>query len=190
MITFEEDLRNSLKALKEGKVILYPTDTVWGIGCDASNAEAVARIFTIKERSDSKSLIVLVDSESMLERYVKEVPQAASQIISVSDKPLTIIYPAGKNLAAGVAADDGSVGIRITSDPFCMELIGRFRRPIVSTSANKSGVPAPASFGDIDKAIAESVDYVVWHKRDDRQKHSASPVIKVEQNGQIKIIRK
>jgi L-threonylcarbamoyladenylate synthase len=190
MISFEEDLRNSLKALKEGKVILYPTDTVWGIGCDSTNAGAVARIFSIKERSDSKSLIVLVDSEFMLQRYVKEVPEAASQIISVSDKPVTIIYPAGKNLAAGVTADDGSVGIRITSDPFCGELIGRLRRPIVSTSANKSGHPAPASFGEIDPVIAGSVDYVVWHKRDDRQKHSASPVIKIEFNGQIKIIRK
>jgi L-threonylcarbamoyladenylate synthase len=190
MITFEEDLRNSVKALKEGKVILYPTDTVWGIGCDCTNAAAVARIFSIKGRSDSKSLIVLVDSEFMLQRYVKEVPDAASQIISVSDQPLTIIYPSGKNLASGVTAEDGSIGIRITADPFCSELIGRLRRPIVSTSANISGEPAPSNFVDVSKAIVESVDYTAWHKREDRHRHSASPVIKIELNGQIKIIRK
>jgi L-threonylcarbamoyladenylate synthase len=190
MITFEEDLRNSVKALKEGKVILYPTDTVWGLGCDSANAEAVARIFSIKERSDSKSLIVLVDSEFMLQRYVKEIPDAASQIISVSDSPVTIIYPSGKNLAKGVTADDGSIGIRITSDPFCSELIGRLRRPLVSTSANRSGEPSPSCFSEISVSITEAVDYVVWHRRNDRLKKSSSPVIKIELNGQIKIIRK
>jgi L-threonylcarbamoyladenylate synthase len=188
-MTFEEDLRNSLKVIKEGKVILYPTDTVWGLGCDATNQDAVARIFSIKARNDSKSLIVLVNSEFMLQRYVKEIPDAASQITSISENPITIIYPTSKNLAAGVTSEDGSVGIRITSDPFCCELITRLRRPIVSTSANKSGEPSPAHFGEISRSIIDLADYVVWHRREDRQKHNASPVIKVELNGEIKIIR-
>lgn len=189
-MTFKEDLSNSIKALKDGKIILYPTDTVWGIGCDAVNAEAVAKIFRIKSRSDSKSLIVLVDSEFMLQRYVREIPAVASQIINISEKPITIIYPGSRNLAPGVPAEDGSVGIRITDDPFCCELIGRFRKPIISTSANISGEPSPVHFGEISQTIIDAADYVVWHRRDDRQKHIASPVIKVETNGEIKIIRK
>jgi L-threonylcarbamoyladenylate synthase len=189
-MTFEEDLKNSLKALREGKIILYPTDTVWGLGCDATNAEAVERLFRIKSRSDSKSLIVLVDSEFMLQRYVKEIPPVASQITSISNKPVTIIYPAGKNLAAGITSGDGSVGIRITDYPFCSKLIERFRKPLVSTSANISGETSPAHFGEISASIIGSADYIVWHGRNDRQKRTASPVIKVELNGEIKIIRK
>lgn len=189
-MTFEEDLRNAVKMVREGKIILYPTDTVWGLGCDATNPEAVARIFRIKTRVDSKSLIVLVNNELMIQRYVKEIPDAASQITEISDKPVTIIYPSGRNLAEGVTAGDGSIGIRITSDTFCSELIGRLRKPIVSTSANMSGEPSPAHFSEISGYIINSVDYVVWHRRNDRQKHSSSPVIKVELNGVVKIIRK
>ena len=188
-MNFEEDLKNSLKALREGKIILYPTDTVWGLGCDATNAEAIKRIFSIKSRIDSKSLVVLVGSEFMLQRYVKDIPPVASQITSISDKPVTIVYPAGKNFAPGVTAEDGSVGIRITDDPFCIRLIERFRKPLVSTSANISGEPSPAHFREISSSIIGSVDYIVWHRRNDRQKRSASPVIKVEINGEIKIIR-
>ena len=169
-MTPEEDLRNSFSALREGKVILYPTDTIWGLGCDATNTGAVSRIFEIKRRSDSKSLILLVNSEAMLERYVKEIPEAASQILSVTDDPITIIYPAGKNLASGITAEDGSVGIRITSDPFCSELISRLRRPLVSTSANISGEPAPSHFSDISAEIISAADYIVWHRREDRRK--------------------
>jgi L-threonylcarbamoyladenylate synthase len=146
---FEEDLRSALKVLKEGGVILYPTDTVWGLGCDATNNIAVEKIFSIKKRAESKSLIILVDSESMLERYVKEIPEAADQIIEVSDTPVTIIYPEGKNLAEGVCSEDGSVGIRICNDEFCNELISRFRKPVVSTSANISGKPTPSFFDEI-----------------------------------------
>jgi len=187
---FEDDIKNALKTLKEGGVILYPTDTVWGLGCDSSNTAAVEKIFRIKSRSDSKSLIILVDSEAMLERYVKDIPAIALSIIEVSDTPLTIIFPGAKNLAAGIAAEDGSVGIRITDDQFCSELIGRLRRPIVSTSANISGENAPSHFGEIPDAIINAVDYVVEHRREDRQKRMASPVIKVEPGGVIKIIRK
>jgi L-threonylcarbamoyladenylate synthase len=187
---FYEDIRNALKTLKDGGVILYPTDTVWGLGCDASNTGAVEKIFRIKARSDNKSLIILVNGEAMLERYVKDIPAVALNLIEVSDTPLTIIYPAAKNLAAGIPAEDGSVGIRITDDEFCSTLIERFRRPIVSTSANVSGEPAPSHFGEVSDIIIKAVDYVVMHRREDRQKHVASPVIKVEPGGVIKIIRK
>jgi L-threonylcarbamoyladenylate synthase len=189
-MTFEEDLRSAVKCLKEGKVIVYPTDTVWGIGCDATSPSAVEEVFRLKARADSKSLIVLVNSENMLERYVKEVPESARQIVELSDTPITIIYPGGKNLAAGIMAEDGSVGIRITEDPYCSELISRLRRPIVSTSANISGEPAPANFDAISETVLKSAAYVAWHRREDRQKNNPSPVIKIELNGEIKIIRK
>jgi L-threonylcarbamoyladenylate synthase len=187
---FDDDIKNSLKVLKEGGVILYPTDTLWGLGCDATNSQAVEKIFRIKSRSDSKSLIILVDSVSMLERYAREIPQIAFNLIEVSDIPLTIIYPKAKNLAAGIPAEDGSVGIRICSDKFCNELIGRYRRPIVSSSANISGEPAPSNFTEISQSVIDAVDYAVFYNREDRQKHWASPVIKVEINGEIKVIRK
>ena len=189
-MNFEEDLKNCLNCLREGGIILYPTDTIWGLGCDATNSEAVEKIFKIKGREESKSLLILVNNESMLERYVKEVPEMAYQILSASDKPVTIIYPSCKNLAKGVAAPDGSVGIRIASDEFCSQLISRFRKPIVSTSANKSGEASPSHFGEIAGQIISAAGYVVNHKRNDRKKREASPVIKVEVNGEIKIIRK
>jgi L-threonylcarbamoyladenylate synthase len=184
-----EDIAQALKVLRDGGVILYPTDTIWGLGCDPTNDDAVRRIFSIKSRTDSKSLIILVSSESMLERYVKDVPEAARNIIEVSDKPITIIYPGAKNLSQSVVSADGSVGIRICQDEFCRSLIERFRKPIVSTSANISGETFPENFTQINKKIIESVDYVVHHKRDYRQKKSPSPVIKIESNGTIKIIR-
>jgi L-threonylcarbamoyladenylate synthase len=188
-MNFEEDLRNSLKILKEGGIILYPTDTLWGLGCDATNSAAVKKIFTIKTRSDHKSLIILVDGEQMLERYVREIPDIVFELTAVSDTPLTIIYPAGKNLAPGVCSDDGSVGIRICHDKFCQELIRRFRKPIVSTSANISGNPSPSNFDEIADNVISSVDYVVKHRQEDRRKQSSSPVIKVERNGVIKVLR-
>ena len=187
---FEEDIKNSLITLKKGGIILYPTDTIWGLGCDATNSVAVEKIFTIKSRSENKSLIILVDGEQMLERYVRDIPEIVFELTGVSDSPLTIIYPNGKNLAAGVCSEDGSVGIRICHDEFCSELISRFRKPIVSTSANSSGKPSPENFGEIEKSVIDAVDYVVKYRQDDRRKHSASPVIKVELNGTIKIIRK
>lgn len=189
-MNYDEDLRNCVKALREGGVILYPTDTIWGLGCDATNQAAVEKIYRIKERHESKSLIVLVNSDTMLERYVCEIPSAAAQIIDVTDTPVTIIYPACRNLAPAVIAEDGSAGIRITNDDFCSELISRFRKPIVSTSANKSGVSSPSFFDEISEEIISSSDYVVRYRQEDRQKRTASPVIKVELNGVIKIIRK
>jgi len=188
-MNFSEDINNSLIALRKGGVILYPTDTIWGLGCDATNSVAVEKLFKIKARSETKSLLVLVDSIHMLERYVKDVPDIVYELTSVSDSPLTIIYSFGINLAPGVCSEDGSVGIRICRDDFCNELISRFRKPIVSTSANFSGKPSPENFGSIHKSLTELVDYVVSHRQDDYQKHSASPIIKVEQNGTIQIIR-
>lgn len=187
---FEEDIKESLITLRNGGIILYPTDTVWGLGCDATNPIAVEKIFKIKSREEGKSLLVLVNSEQMVDRYVAIVPEIAYELMSVSDSPLTIIYPGGKNLAPGVCADDGSVGIRICLDDFCTELINRFRKPIISTSANTSGKPTPGNFSEIEESLIEKADYVVNYRQNDRQKHTASAVIKVGSNGTIKIIRK
>lgn len=187
---YSEDIKNCILALKNGGVILYPTDTIWGLGCDATNAGAVQKIFNIKAREEGKSLLVLVNGYGMLERYVREIPPAAGELISVSDSPLTIVYPEGRNLAEGVCAADGSIGIRVCNEEFCNELITRFRKPIVSTSANFSGMPSPAHFGEIDKEITGKVDYVVRYRQNDRHKHSPSPVIKVELDGSFRILRK
>ena len=186
---YRQDIDTALKVLRDGGVILYPTDTIWGLGCDATNENAVSKIFEIKKRADSKSLLVLVNGITMLERYVKAIPPAASELIYVTDKPLTIIYPQGKNLAKGVCSEDGSVGIRITSDSFCTELINRSRKPIVSTSANYSEAPSPRTFAEIDSGIIGSVSYVVSYRQDDATKNKPSPVIKVNSDGSIKIIR-
>jgi L-threonylcarbamoyladenylate synthase len=187
---FREDIGNALATLKKGGVILYPTDTIWGLGCDPTNSAAVEKIFRIKSREEGKSLLILVDSETMIERYVTDVPEIAWQLTEVSDEPLTIIYPSGKNLAEGICSEDGSVGIRICHDEFCRELIERFRKPIVSTSANLSGMPSPGNFGMIDQKVISAVDYVVKYRQDDTRKFTSSPVIKLGSDGTISIIRK
>lgn len=189
-MTSDEDIKESLITLREGGVILYPTDTIWGLGCDPSNDAAINRIFKIKSRVENKSLIILVDGLPMIERYVTEIPEIVYELAEVSDTPLTIIYPKGKNLAAGVFGEDDSVAIRICHDEFCRELISRFRKPIVSTSANLSGNASPANFSEIEKNVIEKVDYVVKYRQNDRSKSIASPVIKVNRDGTIKIIRK
>jgi L-threonylcarbamoyladenylate synthase len=186
---FEEDISAALTSLRSNGVILYPTDTIWGLGCDATSVDAVEKIFRIKSREKNKSLLILVNSEQMLERYVYDIPEAASELNTVTDDPLTIIYPKGKNLARGICSDDGSVGIRICRDEFCSQLISRFRKPIVSTSANFSGKPAPQFFSEIEKLLIDAADYVVKYRQDDRRKHSASPVIKFNTDGTIRIIR-
>jgi len=187
---YSEDLKLSLNTLREGGVILYPTDTIWGLGCDATNQDAVEKIFEIKKRSDSRSLIILVNGVGMLERYVKNIPPIAAEILDVSEKPITIIYPEGKNLAPGVCNEDGSVGIRVCTDDFCGELIARFRKPIVSTSANISDSPSPSLFSEIAEDIIKSADYVVKYRQSGNNKNTPSSIIKVEDNGVIKIIRK
>lgn len=189
-MNFEDDIKECLNVLRKGGIILYPTDTIWGLGCDPSNESAVKRIFEIKAREENKSLIILTDGLSMTERYVKEIPEIIYELANVSDEPLTIIYPEGKNLAKGVCAEDGSIAVRICNDEFCSELITRFRKPIISTSANFSGKPSPGNFSEIEENMIGNVDYVVDYRQNDRGKHNASPVIKINRDGTFQIIRK
>jgi len=184
-----EDLKAALAVLQKGGVILYPTDTIWGLGCDACNEEAVKKIYALKNRLDSKSMLVLIENAALLDRYVDEVPEIAFDLIELTDKPLTIIFDGAKNLAKNLIAEDGSVGIRITTEAFSKELIRRFKRPIVSTSANISGKPSPACFDEIDQIIIDSVDYVVKYRQDDLQKAVPSGIIKLGKGGEIKVIR-
>ena len=193
-MTREEDIRQAVETMRKGGVILYPTDTVWGIGCDATNASAVKRVYEIKQRDDSKALICLVDSDARMQRYFRNVPDVAWQLIDSlkeSDaKPTTLILDGAINLAENLIADDGSVGIRITNEPFSKELCYRFQKAIVSTSANISGEPAAQNYGDIDPRILEAVDYVCWSRRQEHKPHTPSSIIKLKENGEVEIIRK
>jgi len=187
----EEELKKTLEILKKGGTILYPTDTVWGIGCDARNKEAVNKIFKIKERAEYKSMVVLVCDDKMINRYVKDVPAIAWDLIeSAADDPLTIIYPDGRMLAENIIAADGSVGIRIVKDEFCKNLIHKFGKPIVSTSANISGDPTPITFSNINNKIMNKVDYIVNLRQNEVNNPKPSTIIKVAMNGEVKIIRK
>ena len=185
----EDDIKKACEIMEKGGIILYPTDTIWGIGCDATNEDAVKRVYEIKKRIDSKALIVLVDKPVKVEFYVREVPEIAWNLIDVADKPLTIVYPNARNLATNVLADDGSVGIRITQETFSRKLCERFRKPIVSTSANISGQPAPTNFNEISDEIKQAVDYVVTYRQDDPYQPSPSSVIWIGEGGVIKILR-
>ncbi|MDM8004094.1 MAG: L-threonylcarbamoyladenylate synthase [Bacteroidota bacterium] len=186
---FGTDLAAALKVLRSGGVILYPTDTVWGLGCDATNARAVQRIYEIKQRAENKSLIILVNSIAMLERYVSNPPEVALEMAELSERPLTVVYDSGKSLAEGVASSDGSVGVRVCTEPFCDALIDALRRPLVSTSANISGSGAPAIFDEISEEVKAAVDYVCLWRQDDRSGARPSSVIKVSGNGVVKILR-
>jgi L-threonylcarbamoyladenylate synthase len=185
----ENDIRNSLEVLKRGGIILYPTDTIWGIGCDATNQEAVDKIFRIKKRKDEKSLLVLIDDPERLSDYVIEIPKIAWELVTLSDEPLTIVYPGGVNLASNIMHSDGSVGIRITGDTFCKELIRQLGKPLISTSANISGKPSPSVFTDIAENIKSTVDYIVKWRQDDVVRKNPSSVIKLGLKGEIEIIR-
>ena len=185
----EADIVQCLKVLSAGGLILYPTDTVWGIGCDATNAEAVKRVYQLKQRDDSKALIVLIDSADHLDHYVVDVPAIARELIDVAVKPLTIIYEGAYNLAPNVLGDEDSIGIRIPNDEFCHRLCECFGKPIVSTSANVSGQPTAKRFSDIDSIIVENVDYAVEYRRDDTTPHQPSNIILLSRDGTFKIIR-
>ena len=199
-MTREEDIRNAVETMKQGGVILYPTDTVWGIGCDATNPEAVKRVYDIKQRDDSKALICLVDSDARLQRYIRNVPDVAWQLLDSINcsldsseqltKPTTLILDGAINLAENLIAEDGSIGIRITNEPFSKELCYRFQKAIVSTSANISGEPAAQNYCDIDPRILEAVDYVCWSRRQEHKPHTPSSIIKLKANGEVTIIRK
>ena len=184
-----EEVKAAVDTLKAGGIILYPTDTVWGIGCDATNEEAVAKVFALKQRADSKSLITLVSDADMLGRYVKVIPEVAINLLEVNDKPMTIIYHDAMGLAPSVIAEDGSVGIRIPMNDFCVEMIRRFRKPVVSTSANISGQPAPAFYEDIPIEIIEAVDWVADPYLEEGATGEPSQIIAVGLRGEIKIIR-
>lgn len=186
---FADDVARACQTMREGGVILYPTDTIWGIGCDATRPDAVRRVFEIKRRADSKALITLLPDAGLLQRYVDDVPELAYDLIEFTTRPLTIVYDRGINLAPALLGADGSVGIRVTSDPFCQALCRALRRPVVSTSANISGNPAPACFSEIDSEILSAVDYVAQWRRDDRRKSAPSSVMKLSADGQFKIIR-
>lgn len=201
----KEDLQQALQVLRSGGIIVYPTDTVWGIGCDATNVEAVKRIYALKQREDSKSMLVLLDSAAKLNYYV-DVPEAAEMLLGVQNtdrfadgaqtdlqdeatKPLTLIYPNARHLAQNLIAEDGSIGIRITSEPFSQALCAQLKRPIVSTSANISGHPSARFFHEIEQAILEGADYVCLFRREDETPHQPSTIIKINADNSFKIIR-
>ncbi len=185
-----EDIKKALEVLKNGGVILYPTDTIWGIGCDATSETSVQRIYQIKKRDDSKSMLVLMENPALLDRYVAEVPEIAWDLVEIATTPLTVIYPNAKNLAKNLIAEDGSIGIRFTKEVFTTQLLQRFRKPLVSTSANFSGEKSPAVFAEISEEIKSQVDYIVEYRQDDNTPAQPSSIIKLGAGGQIEIIRK
>lgn len=184
-----DEVKKAVEVMKKGGVILYPTDTIWGLGCDATNEDAVRKIYAIKQRKDEKSMLVLLDDAGKLTKYVETVPDIAWNILEVSDKPLTIIYPGAQNLAGSLIAEDGSIGIRITRDEFCCNLIRLLARPIVSTSANISGTAWPANFKSIQPALLTLADYVVEYRQNETYKGKPSGIIKLGTGGEVKVIR-
>ena len=186
----QDDIKKAVEVMKNGGVILYPTDTVWGIGCDATNAEAVAKVYKIKQRDDSKALICLVDSDARLHRYVRNAPEVAWNVMELATKPTTVIFDEAVNLAPNLIAEDGSIAMRITNEEFSKELCYRFQKPIVSTSANISGQPAAQNYCDISEELLNAVDYVCFSRRQEHKPHTPSSIIKIKNNGEIDIIRK
>ncbi|NDV67520.1 L-threonylcarbamoyladenylate synthase [Dysgonomonas sp. 25] len=184
-----EEIKRAFNILVSGGIILYPTDTIWGIGCDATNEKAINQIYELKKRVDSKALITLLDSPAKLNYYLHEVPDIAWDLIELADKPLTIIYDDARNVASNLIAEDGSLAIRITQETFSKTLCQRFRKPIVSTSANISGQPSPTNFADISEEIKNGVDYIVNFRQDEKTNPKPSSIIKLGKSGQIRIIR-
>ncbi|MDY6206582.1 MAG: L-threonylcarbamoyladenylate synthase [Prevotella sp.] len=187
---YEKDIRNTVEVMRKGGIILYPTDTIWGIGCDATRADAVAKVYEIKQRIDSKAMICLVDSANRLQRYIRNVPDVAWDIIELATKPTTLVLDGAANLAPQLLAEDGSVAIRVTNEPFSKELCYRFQKPIVSTSANVSGMPPASCFRDIAPELLEAVDYVCTSRRHEKGGHTPSSIIKLSLNGEVSIIRR
>lgn len=185
-----DDLNKALETLKNGGLILYPTDTIWGIGCDATNAEAVEKVFALKGRNPQKSLIVLLHNDNQLASYVNDIPEVAYDLIEYTETPLTIVYSKAKNLAPNVIAADGSVGIRIVRHPFCEQLLQRFRKPIVSTSANISGDVSPAYFDEISEQVKAGMDYIVEYGRQGNRNNKSSTVMKLDPSGKFEFLRK
>ena len=190
MENFNEDIKSACDVLRDGGIILYPTDTIWGIGCDATNDAAVQKVFALKERADHKAMLVLIDSLAKLGAYVSEVPDMAWSLTELAEKPLTIIYSGAKNLSGKLLGEDGSVGIRVTNEPFSHALCERFRKPLVSTSANISGQPSPALYSEISDEVKDGVDYIVKYRRNEQIKSEPSGIIRLGVDNTIQIIRK
>ena len=187
-MAIDDELNNALTILKKGGTILYPTDTVWGIGCDATNFQAIEKIFQLKQRAESKSMICLVGDFKMLNQYIENVPEVAYDILKYAKKPTTIIYDRPLHVAENLIAEDNSLAIRVTKDEFCKKLIQKFRKPIVSTSANLAGEITPQSFKEIDPVILEGVDYIV-NLQHDKKSGKPSAIIKLKNDGAVKVIR-
>lgn len=185
-----EDLNQALETLKNGGLILYPTDTIWGIGCDATNADAVEKVFALKGRDKSKSMLILLHNDNQLASYVREIPEVAYELIEATNRPMTIIYSGAKNLAENAIAEDCSIGIRVVDHPFCSQLLQRFRKPIISTSANLSGEPSASNFDEISEEIKKGVDYIVKFGQQDLSKGKPSIIMKLDPSGKFEFIRK
>ncbi len=185
----QEEIKKACEIMAQGGIILYPTDTVWGIGCDATNEDAIKRIYALKQREDSKALLVLVDNAVKIDFYIDKVPEITYDLVELATKPLTIIYPNARNLASNLIAEDGSIGIRVTNEKFSQSLCQRFRKAIVSTSANISGQPTPMTFAEISDEIKQGVDYIVQYRQEETQLPAPSGIIKVGEGGLIQVIR-
>jgi L-threonylcarbamoyladenylate synthase len=190
MIDFSADIDNCLTVLQNGGIILYPTDTIWGIGCDATNEEAVAKIFALKQRAEEKSMIILLAEDKDIIHYITQPDLSVIDYLQTVTKPTTVIYEGATGLAENVISSDGSVAIRITSDAFCRHLIKRLKKPLVSTSSNVSGFAAPINFAAISDAIKNGVDYIVQHRRDDVSHAAPSAIIKWNKDATVTVIRK
>ncbi len=183
-------ITKAIEVLSKGGIILYPTDTIWGIGCDATNPEAVKKVYELKQRDDSKALVILIHEMGQLYTYVQAVPEIAWDVVEFAEDPLTVVYPQGKNLAPNLLATDGSVAIRWCKDDFCKKLMERFKKPLVATSANISGGDSPKNFAEIDKNIINGVDYVVDWRKDETNNPKPSRIISLGMNGEFKLLRK
>lgn len=186
----KDEVATALKVIQEGGIILYPTDTVWGIGCDATNTEAIKKIYKLKQRDEAKSMIILLDTENKLETYIKEVNPLAYDLIEYAENPLTLVMPGAKNVSPAMIAADGSIGIRISKHPFCQQLVQRLRKPLVSTSANISGKPSPQYFSQIEAEIINGVDYVVKIDQNHKEIKTPSTIMRLESDGKFEFIRK
>jgi L-threonylcarbamoyladenylate synthase len=185
-----DEVTKALKVIREGGIILYPTDTIWGIGCDATNTEAVKKIYRLKQRDEAKSMIILLDTENKLESYISDMNPLAYDLIEYAENPLTLVMPGAKNISSALISSDGSIGIRVVKHPFCQQLLQQLRRPLVSTSANISGKPSPQYFSQIESDIIDGVDYVVDIDQDDMEIKTPSTIIKLTPNGSFEFIRR
>jgi len=186
----KDEVAKAFKVVQEGGIILYPTDTIWGIGCDAANTDAVQKIYRLKQRSETKSMIILLDTDNKLASYVQEVPELAYNLIEYAENPLTLVMPGARNISPALIAADGSIGIRVSGHPFCQGLIQRLRRPLVSTSANISGKPSPQYFSQIDQEIIDGVDYVVDIDQHSMEIKTPSTIMRLEPDGKFEFLRR